>query len=69
MKHIINQNLILFKDLQAFTGYKPMNKVIEVLRENGIKYAVVNKGVSTTIDAINKGLGVSEEIDKREFTL
>jgi len=34
----MNNNLVQFKDLQQFTGYKPVNKVIDVLEQNGIKY-------------------------------
>lgn len=65
----MNQNLVQFKDLQQFTGYKPVNKVIDVLQENGIKFLRSKNGVTTTIDAINKGIGVSEKTEKREITL
>ena len=64
----MNANLVQFKDLQLFTGYKPVNKVIDVLRENGIKFIMVKGGISTTVDAINKGMGLSEQKEKREIS-
>ena len=65
----MNNNLVQFKDLQQFTGYKPVNKVIDVLEQNGIKYLVVKNGVSTTVDAINKGLGLSKQNINDEYSV
>jgi len=61
----MNNKLITFTDLQAWTSYKSVSAIKNILTENGIKYALVNKGVSTTIDAINAGLGVIDKTTER----
>ena len=65
----MNNKILGFKDCQTLTGYKPVNKVIDVLRENGIKFIRTKDGVTTTIDAINAGMGIDKQTEKREITL
>ncbi len=65
----MNKSILKFKDLQVLTGYKKASKVMSILDEKNIKYIIGRSGLTSTIEAVNAGLGVNKTTQQNTYEI